>query len=120
MSVLKINVAGFEPEVIEGAMQVLAQERVDILILLIGRPSYRAYRELSRLGYRFFFFHPPSLQLHEISSIDDEGLIVNRPWPARHVLAIRAKAITAILDGRVTIKTSNATDRRTSQRSEHG
>ena len=115
MSVLKINVAGFEPEVIEGAMPMLAQERVDILILLIGRPSYKAYRELSRVGYRFFFFHPPSLQLHEISSIDDDGLITNRPWPARHVLAIRAKAITAILNGRVTIKTTNGTERRASR-----
>jgi hypothetical protein len=104
VSVLKINVAGFEPEVIEGAMPILAQERVDVLVLLIGRPSYRAYRELSGLGYRFFFFHPRSQRLHEISSIDDEGLIVNRPWPARNVLAIRAKAIAAILDGRVTIE----------------
>jgi FkbM family methyltransferase len=103
VSVLKINVAGFEPEVIEGAMPILAQERVDVLVLLIGQQSYRAYRQLSSLGYRFFFFHPRSQRLHEISSIDNEGLIVNRPWPARHVLAIRAKVIDAILDGRVAI-----------------
>ena len=114
VSVLKINVAGFEPEVIEGAMPILAQERVDVLVLLIGRPSYGAYRELSGLGYRFFFFHPRAQRLHEISSIDDEGLIVNRPWPARHVLAVRAKAIAAILDGRVAIEPPIATARRTS------
>ena len=107
VSVLKINVAGFEPEVIEGAMPILAQARVDVLVLLIGRPSYRAYRKLSRLGYRFFFFHPRSQRLHAISSIDDEGLIVNRPWPARNVLAIRAAAIAAILDGRVGIEPPN-------------
>jgi FkbM family methyltransferase len=104
VSVLKINVAGFEPEVIEGAMPILAQERVDVLVLLIGRPSYRHYRELSGLGYRFFFFHPRLQRLHEIASLDDEGLIANRPWPARHVLAIRAKAIAAILDGRLAIQ----------------
>jgi len=119
VSVLKINVAGFEPEVIEGAIPILAQERVDILILLIGRPSYAAYREISRLGYRLFFFHPPSQRLHEISSIDDEGLIVNRPWPARHVLAIRAKAITAILDGRVTVEPPSQPRRRTSREPKH-
>jgi FkbM family methyltransferase len=109
VSVLKINVAGFEPEVIQGAIPILAQGRVDILILLIGRPSYNAYRELSSLGYRFFFFHPRSQRLHAISSLDDEGLIVNRPWPARHVLAIRAKAMNGILDGRVAIEPPIAT-----------
>jgi FkbM family methyltransferase len=107
VSVLKINVAGFEPEVIEGAMPILAQERVDILVLLIGRPSYGVYRKISGLGYRFFFFHPRSQRLHAISSIDDEGLIVNRPWPARNVLAIRSAAIAAILDGRVGIEPPN-------------
>jgi len=119
VSVLKINVAGFEPEVIEGAMPILAQERVDVLILLIGRQSYKAYREIAGLGYRLFFFHPRSQRLHEISSIDDEGLIVNRPWPARHVLAIRAKAIASILDGRVTVEPPIATARRTSRGPEH-
>jgi len=104
VSVLKINVAGFEPEVIEGAMPILARGQVDVLILLIGLSSFGAYRELSDLGYRFFFFHPRTLRLHEISSIDDEGLIANRPWPARHVIAIRAKAIAALLGGRVTIE----------------
>ena len=113
VSVLKINVAGFEPEVIEGAMPILAEERVDILVLLIGRPSYRAYRDLSDLGYRFFFFHPRLRRLLEISSIDDEGLIVNRPWPARHVLAIRAKAIPAIIEGRVAIEPAITTAQRT-------
>ena len=113
VSVMKINVAGFEPEVIEGAMPILAQGRVDVLVLLIGRPSYGAYRELFGLGYRFFFFHPRSLRLHEISSIDDEGLIVNRPWPARHVLAIRANAIATILDRHVAIEPPIVAARRT-------
>jgi hypothetical protein len=41
VSVLNINVAGSEPEMIEGPMPVLAQERVDVLILLIGRRRLR-------------------------------------------------------------------------------
>ena len=103
VSVLKINVAGFEPAVIEGAVPLLAQGLVDVLILLIGRQSYASYRDLSALGYRFFFFHPGEQRLYEVASLDDHGLIRNRPWPARHVLAIRSDALSDVIGSSVTI-----------------
>jgi len=103
VSVLKINVAGFEPEVIAGARTVLARGFADVLVLLIGRRSYGAYRDLSALGYRFFFFHPRERRLHEVSSLDDDGLIRNRPWPARHVLGIWSDALEDVLGDRVAI-----------------
>lgn len=103
VSVLKINVAGFEPAVIAGALPVLARGFADVLILLIGRKSYDAYRDLAGLGYRFFFFHPRERRLHEVSRLDDEGLIRSRPWPARHVIGIWSGAIDRVVRGAVAI-----------------
>lgn len=103
VSVLKINVAGFEPAVIAGALPVLAQGFSDVLILLIGRNSYGAYRDLAGLGYRFFFFHPRERRLHEVSRLDDEGLIRSRPWPARHVIGIWSAAVDRVIRGTVAI-----------------
>ena len=53
VSVLKINVAGFEPSVLEGAGPVLEANRADILILLLGDsvpPSLRPHRGARATG----------------------------------------------------------------------
>lgn len=103
VSVLKVNVAGFEPEVLAGARAVLARGFADILVLLIGLRSFDAYRDLAALGYRFFFFHPRERRLHEVPSLDEEGLVRNRPWPARHVLAIWSNSVESILGDSIRI-----------------
>jgi hypothetical protein len=77
-AVLKINAAGFEPSVNRGARIFLARGGADVLILLIGRESYDASCDLATIGYRFFFYHPGERRLHEVSSLNDAGLIHRR------------------------------------------
>jgi len=103
VAVLKINVAGFEPQVLEGARPLLARGGADVLVLLIGRQSYDRYRELAALGYRFFFFHPGERRLHEVVRFDDETLVHGRPWPARHLIGIWGASVGEVLDGRIGI-----------------
>ncbi|WDR06244.1 FkbM family methyltransferase [Devosia rhodophyticola] len=97
IDVLKINVAGFEPAVLKGAMPCFADGKVDILIVLLGLPSLKIYQDIAELGYRFFYYHPPSFTLFEVTSFDADSVLAHRPWPARHIIAIRAAAVDTIV-----------------------
>lgn len=104
VSVLKINVSGYEPTVLEGSWPVLEAERVDILVLLLGLESLPLYERIARLGYRFFFFHPGRRVLHEVTAFDRSSVLDHRPWPARHIIAIRAGAIEKGMVSSLTIQ----------------
>lgn len=94
VDVLKLNVAGYEPEVLEGALPSLRDGRVDVLVLLLGLRSIPYYATLAGLGYRLFFFEPRTRRLHEIGQVD-ESLLDCRPSPARHLIAVRGTAMEA-------------------------
>ena len=90
---LKLNVAGFESEVIEGGLDFLAGQGADVLVILISESSVPWYVKIADLGYRFFFFHPRELRLYEINDLaNTEDL--DRPWPARHVIAVSETGIS--------------------------
>lgn len=94
VDVLKVNVAGYEAPVLEGAMPVLERGGVDLLIVLIGSEVVPVLQRIAGLGYRFFFFDPYSVALHELDRVDMDTL--NRPpTPARHVIAIRPHALAS-------------------------
>jgi FkbM family methyltransferase len=93
VEVLKINVAGFEPAVLEGAMPCLAAGKVDVLILLLGLPSLAHYEAIAALDYRFFYYHPQQHTLFEVTRFDADSVLAHRPWPARHIIAIRGRAL---------------------------
>lgn len=88
LNVLKVNVAGFEPEVLEGAMPLLADGKIEILILLLGLPSLKWYAEIAGHGYRFFYYHPVERLLYEVTSFDASSVLDYRPWPARNIIGI--------------------------------
>jgi FkbM family methyltransferase len=92
VSILKLNVAGFEPEVLEGAVPVFEQGRVDLLILLLGIASLDWYARIAKCGYRFFYYHPREKTLYEVRSFDHASVLDHRPWPARHIIAIHPSA----------------------------
>lgn len=93
VSVLKINVAGFEPQVLEGADAFLRTGGADILILLLGLASLPWYARLAGYGYRFFYFHPDENALYEVTSFDAAGVLGHRPSPARNIIAIHRSAV---------------------------
>lgn len=93
ISVLKINTAGSEPDVLEGGDSFLKSAGADVLILLMGASSIPYYERLRTYDYRFFFFHPIRSTLHEVTTLDERALLKARPWPARHVIAIHSGAI---------------------------
>ena len=51
MSVLKINVAGPEPAVLDGAILFLAAGGADVLVLLIGPESFSMPTEIEIMGH---------------------------------------------------------------------
>jgi FkbM family methyltransferase len=93
ISVLKVNVAGYEPEVLAGAVPLLASGSVEILVMLIGERSIPWYRRCADWGYRFFFYDPSGRVLHELADLDLDTL-EHPPWPARHVIAVHRDALT--------------------------
>ncbi|MDB5527030.1 MAG: methyltransferase FkbM family [Devosia sp.] len=93
VSVLKINVSGYEPAVMEGAWTFLGEGRADILVLLLGLESLPWYEKIAGLGYRFFYYHPGQKTLHEVTAFDASSVLDHRPWPARHIIALRSVAI---------------------------
>ncbi|ODT82098.1 MAG: hypothetical protein ABS76_09765 [Pelagibacterium sp. SCN 64-44] len=104
VEVLKINVAGFEPAVLEGALPCLAAGKVDMMILLLGVPSLVHYAALAGLGYRFFYYHPEQQTLFEVTRFDADSVLAHRPWPARHIIAIRDAALDALVAERVAVR----------------
>jgi FkbM family methyltransferase len=101
---LKINVAGFEPQVLEGAMETLRAGRVDVMVLLLGLASLPLYAAIAELGYRFFYYHPRQRCLFEVTQFDEDSVLAHRPWPARHILAIRSAAVADIVGGVMPIR----------------
>lgn len=101
---LKINVAGFEPQVLEGAMATLRAGRVDVMVLLLGLASLPHYAAIAELGYRFFYYHPRQRSLFEVTRFDEDGVLSHRPWPARHILAIRDAAVGELVEGVMPIR----------------
>lgn len=108
VSVLKINVAGFEPSVIEGAMDYLADGKADILILLLGLASLAWYAKVAELGYRFFYYHPREIVLYEVTAFDADSVLNHRPWPARNIIAVHASAIDGLLARGISVRKLNA------------
>lgn len=104
VSILKINVAGFEPQVIEGAEAFLARGGADILILLLGLASLPWYAKLATYGYRFFYYHPLQTALYEVTSFDADSVLGHRPWPARNIIAIHQSAMKTHLETRFSIR----------------
>jgi FkbM family methyltransferase len=94
ISVLKVNVAGYEPEVLAGAVPLLASGSVSILVLLIGARSMEWYRRCAGWGYRFFFYVPTERTLCEVAELELH-VLERPPWPARHVIAIHRDVVVA-------------------------
>lgn len=104
VEILKINVAGFEPAVLEGAMGSLCAGQVDIMVLLLGLPSLPHYEAIAALGYRFFYYHPPKRTLFEVREFDADAVLAHRPWPARHILAIRSAVVESLVAGQIVVR----------------
>lgn len=92
IAVLKLNVAGYEPEVLEGAEPLLERGAIELMILLIGERSIGWYERCATWGYRFFFYEPDARALHELADLTLDSLL-RPPSPARHVIAVHRDAI---------------------------
>jgi FkbM family methyltransferase len=104
LALLKINVAGAEPGVIEGAMPFLAAGKADILLMLLGLASLPWYAKLAEQRYRFFYYHPIERKLWEVTAFDQASVLNHRPWPARNIIAIHQDAIERGVIGSIPIQ----------------
>jgi FkbM family methyltransferase len=112
VSLIKINVAGAEPEVIAGAEAFLERAGADMLILLLGVGSMPWYARLRRFGYGMYFFDPDHMELVEVAAGGMDAILATRPTPARHAILIHDDALERTLQGTVTVRRS--TGKRTS------
>lgn len=94
VDILKVNVAGYEREVLEGAMPLFARGSVTLVVVLIGTAVIPVLQRIATFDYRFFFFDPYAAKLHEIARIDEQSLHAP-PTPARHVIGIHAAALAS-------------------------
>ncbi|WP_173087977.1 FkbM family methyltransferase [Devosia sp. 1635] len=108
LSLLKINVAGFETAVLAGAEPLLRRGGADILVLLLGLASLPEYAKLAGWGYRFFYFHPREAALYEVTQFDAAAVLDHRPWPARHIIAIHNAALARGLIGDLAVRKPHA------------
>ncbi|MDE3816103.1 FkbM family methyltransferase [Sinorhizobium meliloti] len=104
VSVLKINVAGYEPKVLEGADRFLARGGADVLVLLLGLASLPWYGKLAAYGYRFFYYHPNENVLYEVVAFDADAVLAYRPWPARNIVAIHQGVAKTVIDPSIQIR----------------
>jgi FkbM family methyltransferase len=112
VSILKINVAGYEPKVLAGAEPFLAKRGADILILLLGLGSLPWYAKIAAYGFRFFYFHPVQGTLYEVTAFDERAVLGSRPWPARHIIALSEAAIKSCREASIGIRQSKPTAKR--------
>lgn len=101
---LKINVSGFEAEVLDGAQEFLARCGADVLVILLSEGSAPWFPRIAALGYRFFYFHPPRNTVYEVTDLDDV-IAHERPWPARHLIGVSGSGIERGLLERVEVVT---------------
>ena len=94
VDVLKVNVAGYEAEVLRGCLDRLRDGSVSMLIVLVGPTIVPVLREVHDMGYRFFFYDPYAVALHELAHLDERALN-SPPTPARHVIGLHPSALTA-------------------------
>jgi FkbM family methyltransferase len=109
LQILKINVAGFEPEVLEGGMPLFIEGKVDILILLLGLRSLKWYAEIASYGYRFFYYHPLEHSLYEVTSFTESAVLDHRPWPARHIIGIHSSGLGYDVIGSMVVRNLRTT-----------
>lgn len=89
---LKLNVAGFESEVIAGGEDFLARQGADVLVILISDGAEAWFPRIAAFGYRFFYYHPKEVRLYEVSDFGNSAINV-QPWPARHIIAVSEPGI---------------------------
>ncbi len=102
IAVLKLNVAGYEPEVLAGAEPLVARGAIAVMIMLIGERSIPWYERCAGWGYRFFFYVPATGTLCELPELTLEAL-ESPPSPARHVIAIHDGAFGVLAGTGVTV-----------------
>lgn len=84
---LKVNVAGFEPDVLAGAFDLFSEKRVSCIIVLVSTAISGVLESIKRYGYEFYFYHPKDEVLHRLVDLGPESL-TSPPWPARHVIGL--------------------------------
>lgn len=95
LDLLKVNVAGYESDVLRGALESFSRGKVGALIVLIGEAVIPVLEEVRALGYGFYFFIPRTKTLHPVSRLTAETL-TSPPTPARHVIGLSRDSVEAL------------------------
>ena len=77
IDVLKVDVAGYEPEVIAGAARMLSEQRIDVITLELSLEFLPTYRTLQDHGYGCFYTDDGALL--PVANLDPLTLIEQRP-----------------------------------------
>ncbi len=79
IEVIKIDVEGHEPEVLQGATRMLDERRIGVII--IEEDSHRAslYQGIMARGYHCGYYNPRSGLLEEMKVVDEHAILSRKP-----------------------------------------
>lgn len=99
IDVLKIDVEGHEPAIIEGAQESLIKKKIDIIILELNPKLRRFYDSLSDMGFEFFFYDYENNSLKYLAPIEEKNIIDSRPSPFHsNIILIRREIVNNFSD----------------------
>lgn len=81
IDVLKVDVEGHEPEVLEGAKELLNKRRINIIILESHPESYVFYNSLEKMGFDIFYYDYDKYLLRRILPVSEENIRNLKPSP---------------------------------------
>lgn len=79
IDVIKIDVEGHESEVLEGAERMLAERRIDVIIMEEDSHCARLYQEIMARGFRCGYFNPWTGQLEQLEVVDEHTILSRKP-----------------------------------------
>ena len=79
IDVIKIDVEGHEPQVLQGAERMLAERRIDIIIMEEDSHCAPLYHGLMARGFRCGYFNPWTGQWEELEMVDEQTILSAKP-----------------------------------------
>lgn len=79
IDVMKIDVEGHEPEVIQGAKDMLTNNKVDIIILEANESEQQFYESLVEMGFNFYYYNYNNNSLKRILPLSYDNIIAQKP-----------------------------------------
>jgi FkbM family methyltransferase len=91
VDVLKVNTAGSESDVIEGARELFREQRIRVAIILDGLAVRPLLREMTSFGYQMGFYDGPRAAFNDANDYPDLDRL--RPGPLNRYIILKQRTV---------------------------